>query len=545
MLLTGLVLATLPAANEYVLEREAAQELSTLLRLAEPLPGGRQMMAQIERDHVVVSVLALGDKPAWSVTLRHASRAPEGASPIGTVTIDLRPGPRNEALSRALEARIAAGKGRLTWRRLQPQKAPTPAGQARTHRLLDRALYNLQIGRPAKSRALLGSLPLALPGGMRLRAARLWRQLGQHAKVGELLSGELHALYRPAARLLKEPTLAVSALVKEVVCGHTSIVGVLRDLARYDDARSLAHRIRTVDPKCETAWALEAEEWFRVGDDTQGMAVAQSAVEALPGSRAMKLRYAGSLHKMERFAQATRMYEAMAREEPDFPGILRLALGAMLRDVAGREAHKSRLEGRLAKDDSDLVSQFLRGVLHHYENEFHASDKLLMPLQKRLAKEQRLDIYLAMNAFNEGEVAASLERLNRAAEADMPDPDIFYCRAEILRDTDRPQAMLDLKRYLATSERSLVANKTKQTRVKMLLKALEGCHEARTAKCPAEWEHPRLRRQRGPAEAVDDASDSEGADTPFVWLLFIVLGGVALLGGIHVRRSRADAPDPR
>jgi len=263
-------------------------------------------------------------------------------------------------------------------------------------------------------------------------------------------------------------------------------------------------------------------------------------MKALPKSRSMKLRYAASLHKMQRFPEATRVYETMAREDPDFPGILRLALGAMLRDADGREAHKRRLESLRAKNPADLVSQFLRGVLHHYENEFTASDTLLIPLQKRLSQEQRLDIYLAMNAFNLGKVDEALERLNRAAKEEMPDPDIFYCRAEILRDTKRKQAIEDLKRYLGTSERSLVANQTKQTRVKALLSALEECLVKQTKRCTAEWEHPRLRTRVGavgPSHGRTRSAEDEEQD-PLVYVAIGVL--FLLLLGWRLRRGKSD-----
>ena len=147
---------------------------------------------------------------------------------------------------------------------------------------------------------------------------------------------------------------------------------------------------------------------------------------------------------------------------------------------------------------------------------------MLRPLEKTLSYEQRIDIYLAMNDFNLGKKEEALMRLNRAAKAPIPDPDVFYCRAEILRDERREQAISDLERYLATSERSLVSNPGKQIRVKKLRDDLKECLAEGTPTCKSEWEHPRhLLENDAQSSSVRD--EEERNYWPYAGLLLLLL----------------------
>ena len=76
-----------------------------------------------------------------------------------------------------------------------------------------------------------------------------------------------------------------------------------------------------------------------------------------------------------------------------------------------------------------------------------------------------------------------------------PDPDVFYCRAEILRDTRRQQARTDLARYDAMSKGSHMSNPEKNARVGQMIKDLDGCLKTNPAVCESLWEHPRLRKR--------------------------------------------------
>jgi hypothetical protein len=146
-----------------------------------------------------------------------------------------------------------------------------------------------------------------------------------------------------------------------------------------------------------------------------------------------------------------------------------------------------------------VLAQFMLGVLHHYGSEFERSNALLAPLEAQLDQEDRLHIYRAMNDFNLGLVAPALARLDRIAERPDPDPDTFYCRAEILRDSDRAEAQRNLARYAAISQGNPLSNPDKEQRIRGLLQLLDECLADHRAECEGAWEHPRLRhRNRWP-----------------------------------------------
>ena len=127
-----------------------------------------------------------------------------------------------------------------------------------------------------------------------------------------------------------------------------------------------------------------------------------------------------------------------------------------------------------------------------------------------------------MNDFNTGRKAEALKRLDRAAQAPIPDPDVFYCRAEILRDERREQAISDLERYLATSERSLVSNPGKQIRVKKLRDDLKACLKNGTKTCESEWEHPRhLIASKTPHSSI--RTEEERNYWPYAGLLLLAV----------------------
>ncbi len=177
-----------------------------------------------------------------------------------------------------------------------------------------------------------------------------------------------------------------------------------------------------------------------------------------------------------------------------------------------------------------MIDRFLLGVVRHYENEFAASNELLIPLEDQLGEEDRLQIYRAMNDFNLGDRSAAMERLEKTATRSDPDPDIYYCLAELLRDEDRPRALESLQRYASASQDDPMSNPSKEARIRRLVSGLEACIEDGSASCEGEWEHPRLRF----ATEEDDQRRR-------VWyvVVFVVVSLVIL---ISRRRRRGDAP---
>ena len=192
----------------------------------------------------------------------------------------------------------------------------------------------------------------------------------------------------------------------------------------------------------------------------------------------------------------------------------------------------ARLEARVASPEADFIDRFLLGVVLHYENDFVGSNALLLPLEEKLGGEDRFHIYRAMNDFNLGDRPAALARLETAAKRDAPDPDIYYCLAELLRDTDRPRALDGLERYAAASQSDPMSNPAKEHRIRRMMEGLRACMEDERPVCEGEWEHPRLRH-----------ANEEGDQRRRVWVIGGVLLAVTGLAGL-IRRSRASRHDP-
>ena len=236
--LIALTATTASPTGDFVLDARAATGLKALLQLEKPLPGGVQLAAKIEKDHVRVRGDRAG-KRVFAITLRHASRATKDMTRIGSLAIDPQPGPAPPRLLKALTARIRSGKGALPWRALKPRVKKAAPVRHDLHRIFDRALYAIHVGKPGEARALLKPVSIKISDGMRLRAARLWRQLGDEVRMRAMLAAPLNARYALAARLLKESKMDLEPLFKgPLSCRLTSLLGVLRDLERFDDART-------------------------------------------------------------------------------------------------------------------------------------------------------------------------------------------------------------------------------------------------------------------------------------------------------------------
>ena len=527
-----------PEPGQFRLTKSAENGVEALVQTSKECEG-MALMASINKDGVLVTARR-GDTVVLGVTLRHPNQRTDKDIAIRNFVVHAGPGPLDKIALNALLKRLRQSTSLLPWEKPPAARKTLPKEALfKARETLELANYKIVIGQKEAGITLLNSLPSELPPGMLIDAAIAFRSVGMTSKMKALLGADtLKQQNKMAADLLlgkdRNVTSTVEELTRDNACDSLSLMEVLHTLEKYEALLTLATAIRKADPECAGAWDVEFNEYTRRKELPRALKVAEEAHRSRPKDRLTRLRYGGAMQRLENFAGAAATYEAIARDFPKEQGILRLTLGVMLRDVAGRNAHKTRLSARLKKDPTDIVSQFLRGVLHHYENEFEASNRLLRPLEQRLKHEQRIDIYLAMNDFNQGRKDDAMRRLNEAAKAPIPDPDVFYCRAEILRDERREQAISDLERYLATSERSLVSNAGKQIRVKKLRDDLKRCLKDGTPKCQSEWEHPRhLLEKKTPHSEV--RTEEERNYWPYAGLLML------LIGAFVVWRKRSEA----
>lgn len=540
-------------AQGWVLPAEAAPAVAEALRLEDGLSGGSLTLdARIARDRVVVTARSEDDE-RLVVTLLHPSAGGDGAVGGAGVILERTPGPAPEALVAELIARLEASAVTVPWRQRGSAAARGDAdGPAWAVR---RALHAVRIGEPEDARRRLDALPDSLGLGVRLDAALVWRLLGDDARVAAAI-GDLAALDGANLTLAKallapeaRPMSAEDALADapdEGACGLVRVAVAWIELGRLEAARALAGALRERAPGCEAAWEAEIRAllWLREPEAARAaLAEARRAHPESPrivGVEADVLRAAGEL------GAAVDALEALAKARPEEAGRLASLLATFLQLSA--EEHATRiaaLERRLAEDPDDHVARFLIGVGLHYDNAFERSSELLRPLEAEFGHEPRLHIYLAMNDFNVGRREEALARLDRAAELPAMDPDVYYCRGEVLRDTDRPRARAELARYMAASAPSWAANPAKQERIAALIAAVDRCLAEDVAVCEGPWEHPRAQYASRPAASGEGGAGEESSgEGPSVGVLVgggvgLAFAALGLLAWWRARRRRA------
>ncbi len=534
-----------PAAP--VLPPTAASELRTLLAI-----GGDDdpwaIRAAVDRDRARVTVTRRADRATLlAVTFVHPSAAPAEAPRVGGVALVEAAGPLPVA---DLVARMAATGRSVTWTVPPPPPPSSDADLAaigRLHDALRAAAYRVDVGDLDEARAALKKLPSTLPVAITLDAAILYRRLGDAAEVQRLVATlpATDPIAHATGQVILEAEPDLDALLGErkaqSACELVPVARALSRVGQGEAALALATRTRDRAPDCARAWESVIHRHLELRRFDAALPLAEEALRRFPEDADLAHVAASVFQATEQYRRAVPLLSDIVRRDDTQSGAIRLLLSCMLRDVDHRDAYRDELAARHAADPTDHVSQFLLGVIHHYENDFERSNALLAPLEPRLGHEDRLHIYRAMNDFNLGKTPEALARLNRrATDQATPDPDIFYCRAEIQRDTDRAQARADLKRYLSDAG-AYLANPDKEVRVERMVADLDACLADGRPKCESEWEHPRHVARPAGAHGPDtghdaDPSDQAGGRVP--WAIGFVLLLVTGAGFVALRRRR-------
>ena len=518
----------IPPGGERALLRQLAPDGASLGA------GWRLAEATIDKDHVTLTC-SKGDVRAV-VTLAHPSTARGDARRAGNVVVSGEPA----ELVDAIVARVGADE-MLKWQEVddgaelgtEPAVAEAPPVDDELSvavlELLRRVDHLVARGDAAMTaEAVKGTADeIATNGVSRAVLAALAAGTGDGERAARLAAAVPEGEATPLATAILHPKRTAAELLGERTgddaCTVAGIAPHLPRLGRPGLVLPLLEAVLTADPECLGARLALAMHYIA----SQDGAAALQHIERLPPDepddaavarlRAAALRLTGNLD------EAIDEVEQIVRGTARAAGDMGLLLGMYLRE---KELPK-RIDlwrAHAAQHPDDVVAPFMVGVLLHYGNEFEESDRWLKPLNGRLVGEPRLFVYQAMNAFNLGDVATARRLLDEGAELEVVDPDIYYCRAEITRDTERELARSDLQRYLALTEGTPHANVKKQARVRDMLAHLEQCIADGTPKCGGPWEHPRKPYQ--------------GLLTTIVWpLLGTVLLGLTL-GLWWRRRSR-------
>jgi tetratricopeptide (TPR) repeat protein len=544
------------ARAAYVLPPTAERELVRILQLEGPAPDPYALQVAIDKDRVRVTASQAGAVKA-TLTLVHPDGAAPDAPRVAGFAAITEADPADPKAAAAVLARLAATGRAVTWSELSDPVASDPGQadadakrQTELHEQLDVALYKTALGELETARTVLGGLPADLPSGMALQVATAWRLAGAPDKAEATLARltDLDPAQRMAAAAIRGQTdldldAALGDTAGAAACERIAAAAILARLGLADQALRYAQAVRERAPDCARAWESELHRLLDAHRTADAAALADQAVLRFPDDDQLLSLAASIFNAHGEYRKAVPILEAVARRHPDQEGVMRVLLSSMLRDVAWRETYRQQLEAKLAADPSDVLAQFLLGIIAHYENRFEESNRLLEPIEAQVGHQSRFHIYRAMNDFNLGKVDLALARLDEAAKRPLPDPDVFYCRAEILRDTNRQQALEDLRRYRVNPEGVTLSNPDKEVRVDRMMKDLAACLADGRPKCESEWEHPRLTHGEKIPGAVSPPSVPPPAEPvahdPWPWAVGGAFAALVVFLLLHARRRRA------
>ena len=535
--LGGLLLTPPGAAPGHVLAPAAEGPVRALLGLDQGPLGKVTLQVKIDQSRILVTGLDRSGKRVLAITLVHPDGADPGAPTFGGVAVVSQPGPVDKGAMKRLMGRLKKATAVVPWTKIAPASRPDESAEAdRIHDVLDRVRYEHAIGRSKRARELLSSLPSSMAPGAVFEACVAYRRLGDEAAVKRLLAGlgQLDAADSLAALIVGAKPYDVAASLGardgDAACRFAHVPELLSALGDSEAALNLAHEIRTRARPCRRAWESEIHRLLEARRFEDALDVNREAAALFGDDDRLTSLMASVMTANGKYREAAPLLEGLARKHPDQEGVVRVLLSALLRDPAYRKEKEAQLAREHQSNPDDDLTTFLLGVIRHYGDDFEGSNALLAPLEATMGHQQRLHIYRSMNDFNLGHRAAALGRLDEAAKRPVPDPDVFYCRAEILRDTDRKQALSDLERYRANVDGGYLANPDKEARVDRMVASLRACLADGRPVCEGDWEHPR--RKIEPAISV--AAPEDGGPS---WPL-LGLAALALVAGVFwaVRR---------
>lgn len=371
-------------------------------------------------------------------------------------------------------------------------------------------------GEPEAARAELDALDMGRLSGPveRLLIASVYVLAGDREKAGRIAAEVTDAELAPQVAAITRTDVMPAELLGErqgdAACALVPVAVTLRRVGRENMVVPFLRAVLERAPKCAIAAERLALALINIGEGEEAVAIATESLKHDPENAALQLARISALQLTGKLTEAIDGLERLVRSPQRLPGHMGLLLAMYLRE--------RRVQARLdywmdasSKSPADVVPRFMIGVLLHYENHFAESDTWLLPLFEEMKGEPRLFVYHAMNQYNLGNPAKTRELLDIAAALPVVDPDVYYCRAEVTRDSERDLAIADFRRYVSIVSGQANTNPVKEARVQEMLAALERCKAEGIAVCDGPWEHPRLRGWNAP------------------WVLPAVAGAVAAL----------------
>ncbi|MEZ4269414.1 MAG: tetratricopeptide repeat protein [Myxococcota bacterium] len=546
---------------DYVLGPGQEARIRALLEAGGPLDGRLEFQeAKVEVDRIRVRYAAPGEGGrVLEATLVHPSDG------VGHFAVAVSGTSQDDVALVALRARVAAADFDPWTRAGGAIAAPGGGGvdeiTVAARREITEALRAWHVGEEASARKRLDDLrgSASRIGGARLELAEAYWRIGDgavgrsEAAIGRAeADGRGDAVGKVRGDVLGGADLTVAAVTDvlrafDALCEAGPVADAYSAVGAQAKGLALLEQA-AADPRCDRAlialtdWLIDASRF------EEALRVSEPLMARSPDTADVRARRARALMALGRPQEAAETLEPVAWASAD-SGLISSLLGAYNRvpDAAWQKAKREELLKRAEADPDDHIAAFLAGVLLHYEGQFERSDAMLRPLLPIFGKQPRLFIYLGMNAFNLERRDEALALIEQAMTLEAPDPDVYYCRAEIFRWTDPALALADLDRYLAEERGSATQNEKKTQRVVRMRELLAACVErGAPIPCAGPWEHPRgheANRDPAPAAPGDEAAPAEASAVPWKWL---GAGGALALGLLAAwtvaRRRRADGP---
>lgn len=465
------------------------------------LGGGQIQIALACADGKFSVRLAAKDRPGGDGTAAFAIAWPvewAAACPEPCAT-------QHAAVKAELTARVLRGETAIPWQRARPVPGVAGGGvlaalQAAHHALAvgDRSgavagLASARAAQPPADWAAVQCLDFAVLA-LELGADATWAvacatlpagpNSGCDRPLALALAGEVTAAAEQASKRGAEPACDVLPVVRALVARHA-----------YAKAAKLLDR----GPLAQAAVPLDLLK-LRFGlasamaDAAGELATAQRIAEQMPDSpQAVDLMAAG-LARSGQYRKAIEILHDLSKKHPERDIVLGRIAGLLnfLTDAAGadpaRKADLDAVEARMraaAADEGDLVAQFVVATRAYYGGRLQEALPQLEALNQRGSRDPRLPLYLAMAHFWLGHQEPAQKIIQHAVEIGPSDPDVFYCRSQIVRSVNLPLAIADLERYEAmTTQPWSIGPALKAQRVAAELKFM------RQGLLPPDWDRP-------------------------------------------------------
>ncbi len=429
---------------------------------------------------------------------------------------------QRDAVRQQLTGRVEKGEAAIPWQQVRPPPG-SPAGAflgalldahralaTRDDRALTAALETARKARPAAELtpeelfdfAVLARGAVA-DDSLKWALAALTQALAARAMPIEAGfkgpdAADLRAIAAAVPALSGDPTATVQ---KAENCANPPGCDVLPSVRALAAARAFGQAARLLDQgPLKAAKPRDDLLKLRFGlasasnDADAEQKVAQRMIELHPDSPEGYDVLAAGLARSGQFRKAIEVLHDLSKKHPERDIVLGRIAGLInfLTDEAGRDPVKKAdlqaIEARMraaATESNDVVARFIVATRAYYAGRLEEALPQLEALVTSGNRDPRIPLYTAMAHFWLGHQEQAQKLIQHAVDIGPSDPDVFYCRSQIVRSVNLPLAIADLVRYEAmTTQPWSVGPKQKAARVEAELAFM------RRGELPPDWDRP-------------------------------------------------------